>query len=315
MHILKIFAGRRSRRTATLCGLLAVAVVFEAGAAPRWKQSPLTISGTPSTSDVVGQAYAFSPTTSGPSGYTYTFSISGMPAWATFNTATGQLTGTPSSGNVGVYSNIVITVTDGPQTASLAPFSISVTSPVTTTATLDVASISGQPAPSVNVGSTYSFTPTATDSAGKPLTFSIQNQPSWASFNTSTGQLSGTPSSAYAGTYSNIVIATSDGTAQAALPAFTITVNQLSTGTATVNWTPPLYNTDGSTLTDLAGYKIYYGTASNSLTQSIQVSNVGTASYTVSNLLNGTTWYFAVTAYNSSGAESALSTVTSKAIQ
>jgi hypothetical protein len=230
-----------------------------------------------------------------------------MPAWASFDTTTGRLTGTPAGTNVGTYSNIVISVSDGPSSASLAPFSITVTSP-------DVATISGQPPPSVNVGTAYSFTPTATDSAGKTLTFAIQNQPSWASFNSATGQLSGTPASTYAGTYSNIVISAGDGVAQASLPAFSITVNQVSNGTATITWTPPLYNADGSALTNLAGYRLYYGTATNNLSQSIQVGNVGLTSYTVSNLTSGT-WYFGVTAYNSSGSESALSNVSSKAVQ
>jgi len=307
MHILDVFARPRSRPAAALCGLMALAVAFDASAYHRWRQYQVTISGSPSTNDVTGQAYSFQPTASGPTGYTLTFAISGKPAWASFDSSTGRLTGTPTSTNVGTYSNIVISVTDGPSTASLAPFSISVTSP-------DVASISGQPSTSVNVGAAYSFTPTATDSAGKPLTFSIQNPPSWASFNSVTGQLAGSPTATYAGTYSNIVISASDGTAQAALPAFSITVNQVSNGTATITWTPPLYNVDGSALTNLAGYRIYYGTATNSLNQSVQVANVGAASYTVSNLTSGT-WYFGVTAYSTSGLESALSNLASKTVQ
>jgi hypothetical protein len=307
MHDIKVFAHRHSRAAAALCGLMALTVAFNAGAHHRWRHDQVSISGAPSTTDVAGQTYSFTPSASGPSGYTLTFAISGRPAWASFDSTTGRLTGTPSSTNVGTYSNIVITVSDGPSSASLTPFSISVTSP-------DVAKISGQPVTSVNVGAAYSFTPTATDSAGKALTFSVQNQPSWASFNTATGQLSGTPTSAYAGTYSNIVISASDGVAQASLPAFAVTVNQISNGAATITWTPPLYNSDGSALTNLAGYKLHYGTASNNLNQSIQVANVGATSYTVSNLTSGT-WYFGVTAYTSSGLESAMSNVASKAVQ
>lgn len=174
--------------------------------------------------------------------------------------------------------------------------------------------ISGSPPTSVNVGAAYNFTPTASDPGGHTLTFSIQNAPSWATFNTSTGQLSGTPTATYAGTYSNIVISATDGNTSASLSPFAITVNQISNGSATINWTPPLYNTDGSALTDLAGYKIYYGTASNSLTQMVQVANAGVASYTLSNLTSGT-WYFGVTAYDATGAESALSNVASKTVQ
>ena len=205
----------------------------------------------------------------------------------------------------------MITVSDGPSTASLAPFSIAVTSP---TPTNTPPTISGQPPTSVNVGAAYTFIPTASDSAKRTLTFSIKNAPSWAAFNTSTGQVSGTPGASYAGTYANIVISVSDGTASASLTAFSIAVNQISNGSATVNWTPPTSNSDGSTLTNLAGYRIHYGTASNSLTQSVQVANVGLTSYTLTNLTGGA-WYFGVSAYTSGGQESALSTVVSKQIQ
>ena len=302
MHSFKTLAGRRARQAA-LCGLFALSVALDASAYAHWKRNQVTISGTPSTSDVAGQLYSFTPTASG---YQLSFSISAQPSWASFDTTTGRLTGTPGSTNAGTYSNIVISVTNGTSTASLAPFSITVTNP-------DVASISGQPATAVNVGAAYSFTPSASDSVGNPLTFSIQNQPSWAAFSTTTGQLSGTPASAYAGTYSNIVISASDGTAAASLPAFSIAVNQISNGSATITWTPPVLNVDGSTLTNLAGYKIYYGPGTSSLTQSVQVANVGASSYTVSNLTSGT-WYFGVTAYTTSGTESSLSNLASKIV-
>jgi hypothetical protein len=63
---------------------------------------------------------------------------------------------------------------------------------------------------------------------------------------------------------------------------------------------------DGTTLTNLAGYNIHYGTASGQYTQEITVSNAGIASYVVQNLTPGT-YYFAVGAVNSSGMESPLS--------
>jgi hypothetical protein len=267
------------------------------------------ISGAPAASDVAGQQYSFTPTASDPSGYTLTFSISGKPAWATFNTSSGQLAGTPATANVGTYSNIIITVRGGVASASLAPFSITVSSPPNVPPT-----ISGQPATSINVATPYSFTPTASDTDGDPLTFSIQNEPSWAGFSTATGQLSGTPAAGDVGTYSNIIISVSDGVSSVSLAPFTVTVNQISTGSATVTWIPPTQNTDGTTLTNLAGYKIYYGTAPGSLTQSIQLSNVGLTSYMISNLSTAT-WYFGMTAYTSSGAESTISNIASKTVQ
>ena len=108
--------------------------------------------------------------------------------------------------------------------------------------------ISGTPPTSVNVGSAYNFVPTASGASGATLTFSIQNKPAWASFNSGNGALTGTPSASSAGTYSNIVISVSDGTNSASLPAFSITVNQVSNGTATLNWTAVTQNTNGTPL-------------------------------------------------------------------
>lgn len=85
-----------------------------------------TISGTPSTSLRVGEAYSFQPNASDPDGDPLTFSIQNRPAWATFSSATGRLSGTPSAGDVGQFSNVRITVSDGRAQASLGAFTIAV---------------------------------------------------------------------------------------------------------------------------------------------------------------------------------------------
>jgi hypothetical protein len=85
-----------------------------------------------------------------------------------------------------------------------------------------------------------------------------------------------------------------------------------STG-VTINWTPPTENTDGSALTNLAGYDIHYGTQPGSYTQTITVSNPGIATYVVDNLSPGT-YYFAVAAVNTQGAESPLSSPVSTTV-
>src|SRR3989338_5402020 len=81
-------------------------------------------------------------------------------------------------------------------------------------------------------------------------------------------------------------------------------------GEATLSWDPPTTNVDGSPLTDLGGYKIYYGIASGSYTTSIDVGN--TVSYTVTNLIAETTYYFAATAYDTLYNESGYSNEVSK---
>jgi hypothetical protein len=87
----------------------------------------------------------------------------------------------------------------------------------------------------------------------------------------------------------------------------------ISTGTATLDWTPPTENSDGSALTNLAGYTVYYGTSPDKLTESVKVSNPGLTAYTVTNLTSGT-WYFAVTSYSTAGVESSRSGVISAKI-
>lgn len=85
------------------------------------------------------------------------------------------------------------------------------------------------------------------------------------------------------------------------------------TGTATLSWQAPTANTNGSALTGLAGYHIYYGNAPGSMTNEIVVSNPSTLSYVVTNLSTGT-WYFGVVAYTNTGLESSMSNVGSKTI-
>ncbi len=231
----------------------------------------LTISGSPTTSVTVGQTYSFDPSVSGASRYSrLRYTISGKPSWAYFSSYRGVLYGMPTSKNIGTFSNIVITVSDGRRTATLPAFAITVsgtsTTPTTpppteptppTSPTNTAPTISGSPATTVNAGSAYSFKPTAADANNDPLTYSIASKPSWATFSTSSGLLSGTPGATNAGVYGNIVISVSDGKATTSLPAFALTVKSVVvTGSAMISWLPPTTNTDGTALTNLAGYRI-----------------------------------------------------------
>jgi hypothetical protein len=171
----------------------------------------------------------------------------------------------------------------------------------------------------VGVGSSYAFQPTARDPAGNPLFFSIVNKPAWASFSIATGALSGKPTSAQIGTYGDIIISARDGQLTGNLPPFSITVKAATTttapaGTAKVIWIPPSENTNGTALTDLAGYRIHYGTSTSNLNAVVQVASASLTSYTIPNLA-AATWYFAISAYTTTGMESALSKTVSKTIQ
>ncbi len=270
---------------------------------------PPTITGTPPTSITAGQAYSFRPVGNDPDGNTLRYSIQNQPGWATFSTTTGRLAGTPTTGNVGATASITISVTDNVATVSLPAFTIQVTAPANRAPT-----ISGSPLTSLTLGAVYSFQPTASDPDGNTLTFRIDGMPGWASFNTTTGRLTGTPTLADIGTSGSIVISVSDGTASASLPGFTIGVLQVATGRATVSWTAPTTNTDGSTYSNPAGFRVVYGRSAGQLDQSAPVNNASLTSYTVENLSTGA-WYFAVKAVNASGVESDVSEVATKTIQ
>jgi len=99
--------------------------------------------------------------------------------------------------------------------------------------------ISGTPPTSAKVNEPYAFQPTASDPDGDKLTFQIANKPAWANFDSSTGRLSGTPSSSYTGTFADIRISVTDGKATSSLNAFAVSVASLQAGSATLSWQPP----------------------------------------------------------------------------
>jgi hypothetical protein len=182
--------------------------------------------------------------------------------------------------------------------------------PVTTNA---APTIQGQPASSVVSAQSYSFQPSATDSNGDTLSFTAANLPAWASLNSATGRISGTPGAADVGTYDGISITVSDGRANASLGPFSITVSEVASGTATLSWMPPTTNSDGTVLTNLAGYEVRYGQDADELSNKVSLTNASLSIYMVENLSAGT-WYFAVLAVNSSGVTSSFSNVASKTI-
>ena len=173
--------------------------------------------------------------------------------------------------------------------------------------------ISGAPPTLIRVGEAYDFRPSVSDPDGDALSFSIANKPGWANFNATTGRLTGTPRDVDVGMTADVRITVSDGKDQAALDRFSITVNQISLGSATLSWMPPTQNADGTALTDLRGYKIYYGRIAGTLDQVVTLDNPGLTRYVIENL-SPATWYFAMTSYNSQGVESNRSTAASKTV-
>ncbi|MBT2970391.1 MAG: putative Ig domain-containing protein [Candidatus Thiodiazotropha sp. (ex Ctena orbiculata)] len=384
-----------------------------------------TISGSPVTNIEEGTAYSFTPTASDPDGDALTFSISNMPAWAAFNSNTGNLSGTPGSNSAGTYSNVVISVSDGSEVATLGGFTITIAdnapeggrfqfaqagysvdegSSVTLTITRDNSNgearvnygtygvearhrvdyngfpwttlvfnegetsktitlqtlsddvtesdetlgvhldapsdgyslaspsisvvtiqdvsdpnsepvISGTPDQNAVVGSEYRFTPDASDADNDTLSFSVTNLPAWASFNNQNGVLSGTPSEEDVGTFSDIVISVSDGTASASLSPLNITVAaaEPEVGSISLSWVPPTSRTDGTALdlSEISGYKIYMGSTRDNLEQVVDLADCTVHDYVVNDLVTGD-YYFAVTTYDMEGNESDFSNVAMK---
>lgn len=193
--------------------------------------------------------------------------------------------------------------------------SSNVTAPPPASSTNAAPKVTGTPGSTAVVGQAYSFQPSATDADGDALTYTVANLPSWATFSAQTGRISGTPTAAQVGSYAGITVTVSDGKANAAVGPFTITVSDVAnaSGSATLSWTPPTQNSDGSTLGNLAGFRVMYGRTSSNLDQTVNVDNPSVNRYVVENLSSGT-WYFAVVAVNASGVASQLSNTANKTI-
>ena len=183
-----------------------------------------SIGGTPAGKVIEQELYGFLPAASDPDGDPLSFSIANKPAWATFTSSSGLLSGIPPAGSAGTYSGVQISVSDGRTSTSLAPFSITVEGAPNRPPT-----ISGTPATSIRTGQSYSFRPNASDPDGQTLRFSVMNPPAWASFDVATGELAGIPGATQVGTYSNVVVSATDGQATATLAPFAITVTAANT--------------------------------------------------------------------------------------
>ena len=295
-----------------------------------------SISGTPRNYTVVGESYSFTPAASDGDGDRLRFTIRNLPSWATFDSGTGTVAGTPSVGDEGTYPQISISVTDGQASSTLAGFFVSVAAQVAPPAPPAPApappsgnpgpgdsgsgnpgpgdsgsapansppAISGAPASVAQVGEGYWFRPTASDPDGDALTFTVTNRPSWMTFNETNGAIRGTPDQGDVGRYSDIRIVASDGTASSSLRfSIEVTAEAVNRVSVTVTWDPPRENEDGTPFTDLAAYKFYYGTSSGNYSSQVRVDDPDLRSYVIEDLTPNT-YFVAVSAINEAGRES-----------
>ena len=275
--------------------------------------SAMSIDGTPPSTAPVGKSFYWCPTVVGNTG-TVEFSYVNLPSWSAHYRSSGAIIGTPTT--PGVYSNIQIQAWDGAHFAVTAPFTITVTGSGSsaTAAITTPLSISGTPATSGEVGEFYSFKPTVIAPSGATLAYTIKDKPSWASFSSTTGTLSGTPTAT--GVASGIVLGVSDASQSASLAAFSINVAAAPSappGGVTLSWSPPTENTNGTALTNLAGYVVRYGTNTSSLNSSMSLSGASATNVEIENLSAGT-WYFEVAAVNALGVQSSFSVPVSRAV-
>jgi hypothetical protein len=167
------------------------------------------------------------------------------------------------------------------------------------------------------VGSSYTYQPSASDPEGDALRFTAENLPSWASIDSTTGRISGTPGPDDAGAYESIVITVADATRSTETSPFTINViagdANASTGVASLRWEPPATKVDGSPLDDLAGYRILYGRRSDDLDRSVYIDDPSATGFEFSTLSPGL-WYFAVVGVNAAGLEGPPTIVATKSI-
>jgi len=160
------------------------------------------ISSSAVTQAVVDEPYSYTLTASDSDGDSLTYSATGLSGWLNFDTTTAVLSGTPASGDVGDIS-ITLTVSDGTD-------SVEQTFTITVEAVNNAPSITSTAGTTAVVGTAYSYTLTATDADGDPLTMSADTLPAWMDFDAGTGVLSGTPTNAEIGVHS-VTLSVTDG--------------------------------------------------------------------------------------------------------
>ncbi|WP_412972679.1 putative Ig domain-containing protein [Glaciecola sp. MF2-115] len=186
--------------------------------------APLITSVAP-TAATEGSEYSYTLTATDEDGDTLTMSATTSPDWLTFVASTGVLSGTPATADVGDH-DVELSVSDGEDSVS-QNFTITVAAVVSEN---NAPVITSNAITMATVGTSYTYTLTATDEDGDDLTYSSVTLPTWGAFDTSTGILSGTPDAA--DSYP-VELSVSDGT-DSVSDAFTIVVTEASAPVLTI---------------------------------------------------------------------------------
>ena len=166
------------------------------------------------------------------------------------------------------------------------------------------------------VGVAFDYQPLVADAEQDTLHFTATNLPAWATFDPTSGRISGMPGGNDVGTYEAITIKVADATHEVIAAPFSIHVIQgadVGTGVVSLQWQVPVSKVSGDALDDLAGYRILYGHDRDNLDHSVLVTDPTMTSYQFSTLTPGT-WHFAVVAVSTSGLEGPPTAIATKSI-
>jgi hypothetical protein len=154
------------------------------------------------------------------SGQTLTYGASGLPAGLSISSSTGLISGTPTTAGT---SDVTVTATDTTGASGSASFTWTVTSASSNTVT-----VTNPGSQSGTVGTAASLQIHATDSAsGQTLTYGASGLPAGLSISSSTGLISGTPTTA--GT-SDVTVTATDTTGASGSVSFTWTIEASGCG-------------------------------------------------------------------------------------
>lgn len=287
----------------------------------------------PSSSESVS-SLSFTAAEGGANPQSQTFTISntggGTLSWSITDDA-GWLSVNPTSGTTTTETDTItvsVDITGLSANTYTATITISTPGAIETSQQIPVTLYMLPPAPTIGASpASLSFVGTAggsnpipqtlniTNTGKGTLTWSANDDAAWLSLSMTSGttttetdqiQVSVNTSNLTAGTYT-ATITLSDPAASnnpQSVPV-TLALTAPASGTAMLTW-------DANTESDLAGYKVYVGTRSRTYGPPLDVGKV--TSFKVINLLPGTTYYFAVTAYDTASNESGFSNEVSKSI-
>ena len=272
--------------------------------------APLAITTTSLANATALSAYSASVTATG--GYTpYTWSSTGLPAWATLNASTGAITGTPGAGDVGT-TTFTATVTDSATpTPTVVSKSLSIQ-------VLSAFAITTTSLPTGTPGDAYSTTLTG-QGGTTPYTWSATGLPAWATLNASTGAITGT---AAAGTSSvTVTLTDSSSPIKTTSATFSLVVAIVAPGAPTglqivagngslaLSWTAPA-NNGGSAITS---YTVTCTPTTGPVVTDTVTGTPPATSVPALTVVNGMSYSCTVTATNAVGTSGASNVATASA--